>query len=167
MVSQLFSWLAWNKCLPPSSPCTPSSQPANDVHRKWALTHLYRPLWQGRPFSTRISKNCYNGGNNHTNVCQTDNVMFTLQHQFFCDWNLLQELLTLDVHAWYKVQNQVFKSVCVDMSLLKHFFFLSGTLNSLPSVNAVCHTGCLWKLKFKSLLWIKAALVPLSLICVH
>lgn len=91
------------------------SQPDNHLCRKWALTHLSKPLWQGRPFSTGISKNCYNGGNNHMNVCQTDNVMFNVQHQFFCDWNLLQDLLTLDVHAWYKAQNPRFKSVFVDL----------------------------------------------------
>lgn len=91
------------------------SQPDNNLWRKWALTHLYKPLWQGRPFSTGISKNCHNGSNNHMNVCQIDNVMFTLQHQFFCDWSLLQELETLDVRAWYQVQSPRFKSVFVDV----------------------------------------------------
>lgn len=32
------------------------SQPDNNLWRKWALTHLYKPLWQGRPFSKESLK---------------------------------------------------------------------------------------------------------------
>lgn len=141
------------------------SKPDNHLWRKWALTHLYKPLWQGRPFSTGISKNCHNGSNNHMNVCQTDNVTFTLQHQFFCDWNLLQELETFDVRAWYRVQNPRFKTVFVDVPVQVLFRMFSGRHSKFTAFCECClPQWVLVKLKFKSLLWLKAALVPLSLI---
>lgn len=116
------------------------SQADNHLCRKWVLTHLHKALWQGRPFSTGISKNCYNGGNNHMNVCQTDNVMFTFQHQFFCDWNLLQELFTLALHAWYKVQNPRFKSMFVDVPVQVLYWMFSVRHNKFTAFCECCRS---------------------------